>query len=66
MAYLTSAEVTSRLTGGENFTPLRMWTVIVLSPLEIFGGPEARSGTGVIGLSGLYWYSERSTLLVHS
>src|SRR3954454_16059582 len=45
-AYLTSLEVTSRLTGGENFTPERSLTVTVLLSEEICGGPSARSGTG--------------------
>src|SRR4051794_39508363 len=52
-AYLTSLEVTSRLTGGENFTPVRSLTVIVLLSLEICGMDAARSATGCSASSGL-------------
>src|SRR4051812_27956456 len=45
-AYLTSLDVTSRLTGGENFTPLRSFTVTVLRSEEISGSDSARSGVG--------------------
>ena len=58
-AYLTSLEVTSRSTGGENFTPERSFTVIVLLSSEICGSPSARSGTGVSASSGLNEYSGR-------
>ena len=47
IAYLTSAEVTSRLTGSENMTPLRSFTVTVLPSGAISGSAAARSGTGV-------------------
>src|SRR3954447_23359570 len=47
-AYLTSREVTSRLTGGEKRTPLRSLTVIVLASAETSGGPAARSGTSCV------------------
>src|SRR3954451_3908879 len=58
-AYLTSFEVTSRFTGGLNFTPFLMWTVIVLRSWEISGLLAARSGTGSLPLSGLKLYSVR-------
>src|SRR3954454_24402302 len=58
-AYLTSLEVTSRLTGGPNFTPLRIMTVIVLLSDEICGSPSARSGTGFSASPGLNEYSGR-------
>src|SRR3954452_13818907 len=45
-AYLMSFEVTTRLTGGENFTPSLIFTVMVLLSDEICGGPSARSGWG--------------------
>src|SRR3954470_20445053 len=35
IAYLTSFDVTARLTGGENFTPLRILTVTVFASSEI-------------------------------
>ncbi len=44
-AYLTSLEVISRLTGGANFTPLRIFTVICLLSAVISGAASARSGT---------------------
>ena len=46
MPYLTSAEVTSRLTGFENMTPFLIFTVTVLPSSEISGMPSARSGVG--------------------
>ena len=52
-AYLTSLLVTARLTGGLNFTPGLILTVIVLRSLEISGFAAARSGTGSVALSGL-------------
>jgi len=58
-AYLTSAAVTSRLTGGEKRTPDRSFTVIVLLSGEISGAASARSGTGVSASSGLKEYSGR-------
>ena len=58
-AYLTSAAVTSRLTGGEKRTPGRSLTVIVLLSAEISGSPSARSGTGVSASSGSKEYSGR-------
>src|SRR3954462_15914985 len=58
-AYLTSFEVTSRFTGGLNFTPLRILTVIVLRSCEISGLLAARSGTGSLPLSGLKLYRVR-------
>src|SRR3954470_23837543 len=45
-AYLTSLHWAARFTGGENFTPSLILTVIVLLSDEICGGPSARSGTG--------------------
>jgi hypothetical protein len=53
MAYLTSAVVTSRLTGGENFTPERIFTVTVLPSAEMSGALSARSGWSVFASSGL-------------
>ncbi len=58
-AYLTSLEVTSRFTGGENFTPERSFTVIFLLSAEISGSPSARSGTGFSASSGSKEYSGR-------
>src|SRR3954449_975301 len=58
MAYLTSLDVTARLTGGENFTPLRSLTVMVFASSETCGGPSARSGTGSF-CPGLKLYSGR-------
>ena len=58
-AYLTSLEVTSRLTGGEKRTPGRSFTVIVLLSWEICGSSSARSGTGVSASSGLNEYRVR-------
>jgi hypothetical protein len=51
--YLTSADVISRLTGGENFTPVRSFTVTVLLSGETSGSEAARSGTGCVGSPGL-------------
>ena len=48
MPYLTSFEVTSRLTGAENITPFLILTVTVLPSSEISGSPSARSGTGLV------------------
>ena len=39
-----SFDVTSRFTGGANFTPLLMWTVMVLPSEETCGWPVAMSG----------------------
>ena len=58
IAYLTSAEVTSLLTGGLNRTPCLRWTVMVLPPFVTTGMPAARSGSGAT-LFGLYEYSGR-------
>jgi hypothetical protein len=52
IAYLTSAEVISRFTGGENFTPERSFTVTVFASADTSGAPVARSGT-IVPLSGL-------------
>ena len=46
IAYLTSADVTARLTGGENMIPGLSFTVTVLPSAAISGSPSARSGTG--------------------
>ena len=48
IAYLTSLDVTSRFTGGLNFTPLLRWKVTVLLSDETSGGPSARSGDGCV------------------
>ena len=45
MAYLTSADVTSRSTGGENFTPSLIVTVTVQPSSEISGSDSASSGS---------------------
>ena len=45
IAYFTSADVTSRFTGGENFTPGRIFTVTVLPSADTSGAAVARSGT---------------------
>jgi hypothetical protein len=45
---LTSAEVTSRLTGGLKRTPRRSGILMVLPPSLTSGGPLARSGTGFL------------------
>ncbi len=52
MPYLTSFDVTSRLTGLENITPFLIFTVTVLPSSEISGMPSARSGTGSSGSAG--------------
>src|SRR4051812_28268486 len=57
-AYLTSSQFASRLTGGENFTPFLILTVIVLLSEAISGGPSARSGCGSLE-PGLKEYSGR-------
>jgi hypothetical protein len=44
IAYLTSAAVTSRLTGGEKCTPERSLTVTVLPSSDTVGAVVARSG----------------------
>ena len=54
IAYLKSFDVTSRLTGLENFTPLLILTVTVLPSSEISGSPSARSGTGLVGSFGMF------------
>src|SRR3954471_14723136 len=59
IAYLTSFDVTSRLTGGPNFTPLRILTVTVFLSPEICGSLSARSGTGLVPSSGLNEYRVR-------
>jgi hypothetical protein len=61
---LTSAEVTSRLTGGENFTPLRIFTVIVFPSSEISGSVSARSGDAFVVSSGLKPSTVRCTAIV--
>jgi hypothetical protein len=53
IAYLTSLDVTTRLTGGENLTSLRSLIVTVLASAETSGAAEARSGTSVVASSGL-------------
>ncbi len=58
MAYFTSADVTSRFTGGLNLMPFRMWTVTVFPPFDTTGMLAARSGTGRM-LFGLYASSGR-------
>ena len=57
-AYLTSFEVTARFTGGLNFTPGLIFTVIVFRSSEICGLSAARSGTGSVW-SGRKPYSGR-------
>src|SRR4051812_38610727 len=57
-AYLTSFEVTSRLTGGLNFTPGFILTVTVLRSFESCGLSTARSGVGSV-CPGLKLYSGR-------
>jgi hypothetical protein len=52
-AYLTSLDVTSRFTGGLNFTPGLILTVTFLRSSEICALSAARSGTGSFALSGL-------------
>ena len=47
IAYLTSADVTSRFTGGLKRTPLRMRTVTVRPSPETVGMAAARSGTAL-------------------
>ena len=59
IAYLTSSDVTSRSTGGEKRTPLRIFTVTVLPSSETWGSASARSGTGVSPSSGFHEYSGR-------
>jgi hypothetical protein len=58
IAYFTSREVTSRLTGGLKRTPRRRVTVNVFPSCETFGIAAARSGT-VLMLFGLYASSGR-------
>src|SRR5690242_18971211 len=53
IAYLTSADGTSRLTGGLNLIPCLIFTVIVRPFFDTVGIAAARSGTGVT-LFGLY------------
>ena len=48
IAYLTSADVAARLTGGENMIPGRSFTVTVLPSPAMSGVPAARSGTGFV------------------
>ena len=59
IAYLTSFDVTSRSTGGENLMPVRILTVTVLPSAETSGSASARSGTMLMPSSGLYEYSGR-------
>jgi hypothetical protein len=47
IAYLTSADVTSRRTGGEKCTPARSRTVTVRPSAETTGSSAARSGRAV-------------------
>ena len=54
IAYLTSLDVTSRLTGGENLTPDLILTVTVLPSADTSGAAVARSGTMCSPSSGLY------------
>jgi hypothetical protein len=58
---LTSAEVTSRLTGGAYLIPVLSLTVMLLLSSEIWGSPSARSGRGLSLSSGLNEYSGRLT-----
>src|SRR4051794_9810361 len=51
-AYLTSAEVTARLTGGAYLMPDLILTVTVFLSAEIWASPSARSGTGLLASSG--------------
>ncbi len=60
IAYFTSAEVTSRFTGGPKRTPFLMRTVTVLPSAEIFGIAAARSGTVLTEFAGVA-YSVRWT-----
>jgi hypothetical protein len=53
IAYLTSLDVTARLTGVENLTPLRIFTVTVFPSADTSGADSARSGTIVVPSSGL-------------
>jgi hypothetical protein len=53
IAYLMSADVTARSTGGEKRTPARRRTVTVLPSGLTSGRAAARSGTGSVALSGL-------------
>lgn len=51
--YLKSAAVTTRFTGGWNFTPLRRWMVMVLPsalmpPLATVGTWVARHGSSCV------------------
>jgi hypothetical protein len=47
-AYLTSLDVTARLTGGANLMPGRSLTVIVRRSAETCGAAAARSGRGLV------------------
>ncbi len=58
IAYLTSADVTTSLYGGEYLTPCLILIVTVLPSSDTCGGPSARSGCMLIGSSGLYEYSD--------
>ena len=60
-AYLMSAALTARLTGGAYLTPGLMWTVTVLLSEEISGGAGREVRTGFSGLSGLNEYRVRLT-----
>src|SRR3954447_26828458 len=53
MAYLTSFEVTSRSTGGENFMPDFSLMVICLLSDDSSGSEAATSGTGLSASPGL-------------
>src|SRR3954470_13495596 len=59
IAYLTSLEVTARLTGGAYLTPWRILTVTVFLSSETWASSAARSGTGLLASSGLKEYSGR-------
>ena len=59
MAYLTSLEVTARLTGGLNLTFGLILIVTVLLSAEIWGSPAAMSGTGLVKSVGLNEYRGR-------
>ena len=47
----------TRFRGGLHFQPDLMCTVTVLPSEADPGGPEASTGTGLVGLLGVNWYS---------
>jgi hypothetical protein len=51
IAYLTSADVTFRLTGGENWTPRLSATVTRQPSAEMAGRVAARSGSTAVASS---------------